>query len=131
MPNDINENNKICNIFKDLMLKKDDELNFKPIFDFFKKYNLTKINDIVEKLYSEMHEELVNNGNNSNRIKSENIDREISWISQIFYFIGQNNNNKNNNPNGLQIIKNILIVYKNIINSSKKQNLNLLDYLNI
>ena len=125
LTNYINENNKICNIFKDLMQKKDDELDFEPIFDFFKKYNLTKINDIVEKLYSEMHKELVNDGNNSNGIKSENIDREISWISQIFYFFEQNNNN--NNPNGFQIIKNILIVYKNIINSSKKQNLNLLD----
>ena len=59
LTNYINENNKICNIFKDLMQKKDDELDFVPIFDFFKKYNLSKINDIVEKLYSEMHEELV------------------------------------------------------------------------
>ena len=132
------------------MQKKDDELDFEPIFDFFGGCNLSKINDIVEKLYSQLHKELVKDGKISNGIISENIDRENSLIKKIFYFKkiiieqnnnnninnkNNNNNNKNNNNknvknNGLnepKITKSISIDYKSIINSSEKKNLNLLD----
>ena len=87
----LNTFNKICKLFLDLIGQdKDNELNVSKLFEYFKEDDYHKINNIIEFLFSKMHEELISNEDfffSGNQLQYDyNKSNRSSLISDIFYF---------------------------------------------
>ena len=125
----LNTFNKICKLFLDLIGQdKDNELNVSKLFEYFKEDDLHKVNNIIEFLFSKMHEELISNENNNlNGMISINIDNKSSLLSDIFYFrktaIKQCKNHHYVIQKESYIMKYILIDYKSLINFKNQKDI--------
>ena len=122
------ENNSICKKFLELIgQENNNQLDFTKIFDLKKQDDLHNVNNIIEFLFSKMHEELVYNKiNNSNGLIYINIDKESTLLSDIFYFqkIVKKHCDKCNIDiwNEPYIMKKILFDYQSLINFKNQKN---------